>query len=132
MTALPLKVLCCIRELACTVTRNCSSPLSLFPAKKFGKTEQMLNGHACTCQHTMTALPLQIVLHQGAHTTTTRQGRELGPLSLTLQMGEHIQLDTDPHPNLQLVSYKTKERVVARQYKYSPQSSSCSPVPSTS
>ena len=126
MTALPLQVQCCIKETACTITRNCSLPLSSFPAKKLRKLNRCSMDMYYEC--TMTALP-NSMLHQRAHTTITRQERELGP---HWRMKEHIQLDTDPHPGLQLVSYNTKERVVAKQYKYSPQSSLCSAVPLTS
>ena len=52
------------------------------------------------CDCTTTALPLQNTVHQGAHTTTTRQERELGPLSDSWL--EHIRLDTDPRPGLQI------------------------------
>ena len=145
MTALPLKFTVASWSWPVhTVTRNCSSPLSSFPAKKFERTKQMVNGHArglpylykfsvipwsrpalspeiavhlchhflqkferteqmlnghALCMHMRTALLLQKnTLHQGAHTTTTRQEREIGPLSSTLQKEEHFQLDTDPHP----------------------------------
>ena len=85
------------KQQACTISRNCSSPLISISCKKFERTEQMLNGHALW-MHTMTASPSP----QGAHTlcsnTTIARQEGAGATVSDSADGEHIQLNTDPFP----------------------------------
>ena len=78
-TALPLQVQCCLRQPALSA-EIAVHLFSISCKNNLRELNRFSMDMHCDC--TMTALPLHnIMLHQGVHTTTTRQERDLGPLS---------------------------------------------------